>query len=185
MSRDPILEHGNILLRVLGNMQQAKVLHLIIASLRSLLSRNININPEPTTFVTDYCFVRNSTIRGMDLLGMSHADTPCPQLPGSVNTCLPSGKKQSSKTMYSNGCGSHAIPVPDNPVGLPGCSFSTACDYHDCCYGACGASKDGCDIGFWGRMMEQCATCGVIYGPLILSDCIGLAYIHSVISNCA
>jgi len=176
MSRDPILDYGNIMLRVLANMQQPGQLRLRVKSVRPFPLREVNISPSTEAPASDYWFVQNDPIRKMDAFGLVHSETTCPSVPGLGQPCGPSGKKQSTKPVTSNGCGSKDTPwVPDNPIGLPGCSFASACDYHDCCYGTCGAGKAGCDGGFLGRMLSQCVLCGAIYGPVIFDECNGYA----------
>ena len=57
-----------------------------------------------------------------------------------------------------NGCGPEGgfPPVPENPSGCEGASFSPACDMHDLCWGTCGSDKAQCDSEFLRAMLEIC-----------------------------
>lgn len=118
-----------------------------------------------------YCFVLNSPVDYFDALGLK---TACPKTPGTYLKCSPcnpgdtTGKQQdSTKKNESNGCGPFFLfwKIPggwvfkENPSGLSGCSFTSACDFHDCCYGWCQAGKDSCDTGFYDRMKAICDSC--------------------------
>ena len=168
-SRDPIMDNGNILIRVMGHMQLARQLQHLAAHGPTPL-RKVVLHPGSDSRVVDYGFVLNRPVGIYDVLGLDHPDTLCPPVSDDARICK-NGKKQSSTSQTSNGCGSKTFPVPDNPMHLPGCSFTSACDYHDCCYGTCGSGKLACDWGFYVRMLAQCNICGDIYGNLAKDDC--------------
>ncbi len=78
------------------------------------------------------------------------------------------GKRQKAGYVKTpNGCSNPGFPPPlrDNPTGIWGCSFKTACDHHDCCYGECNSVKTDCDMAFYARMVATCTRCskGVPY----------------------
>ena len=101
--------------------------------------------------------------------------TPCPPTPEKYTICHDCdittgwGRKQNlSYINTSNGCGPFspflfgAVPgevIPDNPTIMSGCSFTPACDFHDCCYGWCGEPKNNCDEEFHQKMLTICREC--------------------------
>lgn len=150
-----------------------------------------------------FVFVRNDLLDNVDWLGMRKAcDAAGFSTPAKYNKCSPCNKgdvkgtwQRKSYNNESNGCGPFApifgvIPggwVPDNPMGRPGCSFSTACDYHDCCYGWCGTTQAECDAGFLASMKATCRGCisiGILFfSPQMylqeLAKCYSLAELYA------
>ena len=105
-----------------------------------------------------YLFVENAPSVHIDILGLDvwcGFDTfwdcqPCNDGDGYGH--------QQAADKFTDGC-SAPLGLGDNPSGLPGCSFLSACDAHDCCYGTCGASKLNCDVSFANAMKSICTTC--------------------------
>jgi len=110
-----------------------------------------------------YLFVKNSPVQSTDMLGLY----TCTHEEKYKKCQCPSGSKKGKKqkdNKETNGCSYPSwLPQPpggvDNPSGIPGCSFKSACDAHDCCYGSCGAWKIGCDDAFKAAMIAICNSC--------------------------
>ena len=94
---------------------------------------------------------------------------PCPPPPNDVYKCSPCprgavvGRTQNRRYRNErNGCGPfdfrHHI-VGDRIRGLPRCILIGACDFHDCCQGWCGRTKQTCDEGFRNRLIRVCLGC--------------------------
>lgn len=126
-----------------------------------------------------YAYVSNNPVNRIDPLGLltcthpaSACECKCP--PGSVL----GERHRRYYRKVTDGC-SAPIPPPfkDNPVGLPGCSFKDACDGHDCCYGTCNSNKASCDRSFYGKMLQECIWCSMLY-PWASVSCLSWASIY-------
>lgn len=93
---------------------------------------------------------------------------------GGLNTYTYVGGNPASKTdpmglLVCGAAGSFsAYFIPDYFVFLAppsAANFTPACQWHDDCYGKCGASKVACDTGFYSRTVQQCRT--MVGGALI------------------
>lgn len=76
-----------------------------------------------------------------------------------VDNCPGTLQQKANYTPTSNGCGGagSTITIPNNPCGLAGTSFLSACDTHDYGYGTCGMSKSNIDGQFYLDMLAICA----------------------------
>jgi hypothetical protein len=96
-------------------------------------------------------------------------DLPGLSAPAGITTCFYCnegellGKMQDPEYLnQSNGCGPFTTIAGIIPGWwVPDLGFTTACDFHDCCYGWCGALKPWCDHMFKLKMQ---AICDEAYG---------------------
>lgn len=129
----------------------------------AFLSTGVSHNAVPRYFAPaeagHYVFVRNASTEKSDILGL---DIMC-GLSSTYINCKPCkagdtiGQTQASDRL-TDGCSAPAL-LGDNPSGLPGCSFLSPCDAHDCCYSTCRASKLSCDVAFYNAMQSKCTSC--------------------------
>ncbi len=140
----------------------------------------------------DYLFVRNSPVNKLDHLGLVELknceDLPGCETPEGIRKCFPCnegdvmGQKQNPEyPNQSNGCGPFSDLlgvisgwwIPDSPPGLPEVSFTSPCDFHDCCYGWCSAQRPWCDHMFYIKMIQQCEA---IYSGWFFAEKLGQCY---------
>ena len=124
-----------------------------------------------------YLFADNCPIVNIDYLGQytcqhskeSYACSPC-------NNGQRYGIRQKDQK-ETNGCSSG--PIGDAPAGKE-CSFLSACDKHDCCYGTCKSSQSECDNAFLDDMQDICLSCSRTFGQYVFCNIAASAFYSAV-----